>query len=78
MIEFPHTDGGGSYGKASTDFKFAASVASFGMILRGSEHKGSATFDTVLELAEEGKGADDGGWRAEFINLVKKAKGLAR
>jgi Ca-activated chloride channel family protein len=76
LIEFPHTDGGGSYGKASGDFKFAASVASFGMILRGSEHKGSATFDTVLELAEEGKGADEVGWRAEFINLVKKAKGL--
>lgn len=76
LIEFPHTDSGGSYGKASGDFKFAASVASFGMILRGSEHKGSATFDTVLELAGEGKGSDEGGWRAEFINLVKKAMGL--
>ena len=36
--------------------------------------RGSARFDTVL--AEEGKGADEAGWRADFSNLVKKAKGL--
>ena len=44
------------------------------MILRGSEHKGAATFDTVLELAEEGLGADAHGYRREFIDLVRKAK----
>jgi Ca-activated chloride channel family protein len=76
LLEFPATDNGASYGKASADFKFATAVVAFGMILRDSEYKGSANFDGILELAEESKGADVGGYRAEFINLVKKAKSL--
>jgi Ca-activated chloride channel family protein len=76
LLESVAFDSGASYGKASTDFKFAAAVASFGQILRESEYRGTATFDGVLELALEGKGADDGGYRAEFINLVRKARDL--
>ena len=76
LLEFPATDSGASYGKASADFKFATAVAAFGMVLRDSEYKGSANFEGILELAEEGKGADAGGYRAEFINLVKKARSL--
>ena len=37
--------------RPSTDLRFAAAVAAFGMILRDSEHRGSATLDGVLELA---------------------------
>ena len=77
LLEFPVTDGGASYGKASGDFKFAASVAAFGMILRDSPHKGTATYNGLIELAEEGLGSDEGGYRAEFISLVQKAKALA-
>jgi Ca-activated chloride channel family protein len=76
LLEFPVTDGGASYAKASEDFKFAASVAAFGMILRDSPHKGTATFDQVIELAEEGVGPDAGGYRAEFIGLAQKAKSI--
>ncbi|MBA4148985.1 MAG: VWA domain-containing protein [Verrucomicrobia bacterium] len=64
--------------QASTDFRFAASVASFGMVLKDSEHKGRANFGSVLELAREAKGGDKEGYRAEFINLVKKARELQR
>jgi Ca-activated chloride channel family protein len=46
-------------------------------VFRDSEFKGSATLAGVLELAEEGRGADEGGYRAEFIELVKKARGIA-
>ncbi|HEV3021210.1 MAG TPA: VWA domain-containing protein, partial [Pirellulales bacterium] len=70
-------DAGQSYAEADRDFKFAAAVAAFGLVLRESEFKGSATLAGVLELAEEGRGADEGGYRAEFIELVKKARGLA-
>jgi Ca-activated chloride channel homolog len=76
LLEFPVTDGGATYARASGEFKFAASVAAFGMILRESPHKGGATFGTVLELAHEGLGRDDGGYRAEFLALVQKAKAL--
>ena len=74
LLEFPVTDGGAGYAKASADFKFAAAVAAFGMILRDSPHKGTATFNGVSELAQEGIGRDDQGYRAEFLDLVRKAQ----
>jgi Ca-activated chloride channel family protein len=77
-IEMPVTDRGLSYSKASDDFKFAAAVAQFGMILRNSPHKGTASFDGVVELADEGKGKDEKGYRGEFVEMVKKAKALAK
>ncbi|WP_143709168.1 von Willebrand factor type A domain-containing protein [[Flexibacter] sp. ATCC 35208] len=56
------------------DFKMATAVAAFGMLLRNSEFKGKATYAQVLTLAESAKGADKEGYRAEFIQLVKKAQ----
>ena len=44
-------DSGNSFSQADRDFQFAAAVASFGMLLRDSEHKGTATYDSVLEIA---------------------------
>lgn len=74
LIEVPVTDGGRRCAQASADFKFASAVAGFGMILRGSEHRGTATLDAVQELAEEGKGRDANGYRAEFLQLIRQAK----
>ena len=78
LIQTPVTDSGLPYAKASDDFKFAAAVAGYGMILRNSPHKGTATLDAVLELADEGKGKDDKGYRADFLDLVKKTKALIK
>jgi Ca-activated chloride channel family protein len=58
--------------KTSENFKFSAAVAAFGMLLRDSEFKGDAGYDSVLELARDGKGKDYFGYRAEFIQLVDK------
>ena len=41
------------------------------MILRDSEHKGSATAAQVLALAKDAMGSDPFGYRAEFIRLVE-------
>jgi Ca-activated chloride channel homolog len=76
LLEFPVTDNGRRFNNASTDFKFAAAVAEFGMLLRDSEFKGSSSYGAVLELAGEAKGADAEGYRSEFLNLVRKARGL--
>lgn len=76
LLEIPATDNQMTYSTASPDFKFASAVAAFGMVLRDSPYKGSATFDTVAELAEEGKGRDSNGYRAEFLRLVKIATEL--
>jgi Ca-activated chloride channel family protein len=77
-IEIPATDKGLSYSKASEDFKFTAAVAQFGMILRNSAHKGTASLDGVIELADEGKGKDEKGYRGEFVELARKAKALSK
>ena len=61
-----------------SDLKFAAAVAEFGMILRDSEYKGNGTLEAVLEWAREGKGGDANGYRAGFIELVRKAQALKR
>lgn len=76
LADFPLRDGGGSFAQASADFKFAASVAAFGMILRDSPHKGSATLSQVEDWAESGLGDDPGGHRREFIGLTQAAKRL--
>jgi Ca-activated chloride channel family protein len=76
--EIPVVDSGASYAKASGDFKFAAAVASFGMLLRGSPFRGQASLDAAMELATDGLDFDPNGLRAEFIDLVRKAKSLAR
>ncbi len=56
--------------KLSEDFYFAAAVTEFGMILRESQYRGNATVESVLQLAEQGLGEDEEGYRQEFIELV--------
>ena len=75
-LEFPLVDRGARFADASDDFKFAAAVASFGLILRDSPHKGGATLASVANWAEAGAKTDPGGYRAEFIGLVKRAEAL--
>jgi hypothetical protein len=72
------TDTGSAFAEAPQDLKFAAAVAEFGMILRDSEYKGNGTLQQVLEWAQEGKGADINGYRADFIELVRKAQALSK
>ncbi len=75
-LEFPLTDHGARFAAASADFKFAAAVAEFGMILRNSPHKGAATLQDVLTWAGAGLDGDAGGYRSEFLDLVRQAATL--
>ena len=63
--------------KTSDNFRFAAAVAEFGMLLRHSEFKSNASMDQVFDIARKAKGSDEEGYRAEFIRMVKKADALA-
>jgi len=74
--EFPLVDTGADFAKADGDFQFATAVAAWGMLLRDSPHKGSVTFGQVLGWAENGLGDDAGGYRAEFIQLVRRSAEL--
>ncbi|MBM4090922.1 MAG: VWA domain-containing protein [Planctomycetes bacterium] len=78
LMAYAVTDTGQSFTAASPDFKFAAAVAAFGMLLRDSQHKGDASYDAVLEIGSEGAVGDAGGYRAEFLRLVQRARDLTR
>ena len=76
LIQQPVVDKGVSLNNASNDFKFAAAVAEYGMILRDSEYQGDASLNKVLKLANESKGLDLEGYRSEFINMVESSQKL--
>lgn len=59
---------------AAQEARFSAAVAAFGQLLRGGQYTKSYSYDDVIALAQDAKGADSFGYRAEFINLVRLAK----
>jgi len=71
LIQEPVNDEHISLKQSSNNFKFSAAVAEFGMLLRDSEFKGNTDYEGILKLAQEGKGKDFHGYRAEFIKLVE-------
>jgi len=77
-LEWSVTDGQQGFTAASGDFQFAAAVAGFGLLLRDSQYKGNLTFAAILELAQGGTGDDKRGHRAEFLEMVKRAKALRK
>lgn len=77
-LEFPLQDTGAAFSGASPDFKFAAAVAAFGMVLRDSPQKGASTLGNVIAWAREGIESDAGGYRTEFIALVERAQSVVQ
>jgi Ca-activated chloride channel family protein len=77
LRELPVTDPGKGYAEASEDFRFAAAVASFALLLRDSPHKGESSFALVQELAAAAKNHDPSGYRAEFLELIRQAKAIS-
>jgi Ca-activated chloride channel family protein len=76
-LEFDIAEGRGTSPERSNDFRFAAAVAEAGMLMRGSEHAGLATYDAAIALAKGALGPDAMGRRAEFVRLVERARDLA-
>ena len=72
----PIRDDGGDFEQSTEDFQFAASVAGFGMVLRDSAYRGSASFAAVTEWATPVVAADPSGRRREFLSLVSAAESL--
>jgi Ca-activated chloride channel family protein len=62
--------------QATTDQRFAASVAAFGQKLKGSSYGETLTWDQISALANGAKGADADGYRGEFVQLIKLASVL--
>lgn len=75
LIEQPVTPGliYADSADVSDDMRFAAAVAAFGQKLKGSDYGGEMGWDEIEALARSGRGADESGYRVEFINLIKTA-----
>ena len=58
----------------SSEFRFAAAVASFGMLLRQSPNAGKSSIEDVIAIAERSMGADEFGYRAEFVRMARRAQ----
>jgi Ca-activated chloride channel family protein len=52
MLGVPVVNTDASWEQASSDFRFAAAVAAFGLVLRDSPHRSDADLDMVLQLAQ--------------------------
>jgi Ca-activated chloride channel family protein len=74
LLSFPMVDREQTFAKSTVDFRFAAAVAAFGMILRESPYRETATMDSVLSIAEGSLGSDRNGYRREFLQLVARAR----
>ncbi len=76
LIDHPVLDKGIIIDKTSDNFRFAAAVAEFGLLLRNSAFKSSASYAQVITLAKKAKGEDKEGYRKEFLKLVSNAHSL--
>ena len=73
LIEHPVMDNNIKLENTSDNYRFAAAVAEFGLLLRNSSFKSDASFTQVIGLAKKAKGEDKEGYRKEFIKLVSSA-----
>lgn len=58
--------------EATENLRFAAAVAEFGMLLRKSEFKKNANYESAKQLATNAVGKDIEGYRKEFLTLIDK------
>ena len=76
-MDLPLADRDVKFSDADADARFAAAVAAFGMVLKDSPYRGTATLGWVLDTATTSAGQDRGGYREEFVSLVRKAIALS-
>ena len=74
LLAFPLMDTNKPFAEVDQDFKWAASVAQFAMLLRNSAHKGSASWSGLIETAES-LATDES--RRECVNMIRAAAGLS-
>ena len=67
-------DKNNAFESASDNLRFASAVAGFGMLLRDSNYKGAANFNSVWQIANSSRGNDLKNYRGEFLELVEKAR----
>lgn len=72
LIETPILPGG----EATPDMVFATAIAGFGQLLQNSPYLGNWSYTQAIDLANEAKGADEFGYRAQAVQLMRLADSL--
>lgn len=75
-FEEPVLAGARPFASLTADTRFATAVTAFGLALRNSKHRGTATLEDVSRWALDALGDDPEGLRTEFCDLVGKAREL--
>ena len=57
-------------------FRYSASVAAFGDLLRGGAYSQAFSYDDVLQLVRNARSDDANGYKREFTDLVQAARNL--
>lgn len=70
LLEYPVTENAYS-DSMSENLTFASTVVQFGLVLRDSEYKGTATYDSILAILENYDFESDS-YKSEFISLVEE------
>jgi Ca-activated chloride channel family protein len=77
LLEHTVTGYAQAFEKASSNLRFAAAVAAFGMQLRSSPYKGHMAYDDIIHTARAAMDEDKENYRGEFVQLVARARDLA-
>lgn len=78
LLEHIITDNNSAFEKATQNFRFAAVVAQMAMKVNGSKQLSEISWNSLIKQARDAKGADQYGYRAEFIALMEKAELLSK
>jgi Ca-activated chloride channel family protein len=80
LIERPITaaDGFASIERAPESTRWATAIAGYGQLLRGDAYLDrDYAWRNVIDLAQNARGRDEFGWRAEFVQLARAASSAA-
>ncbi|OAN85041.1 hypothetical protein A8B78_05955 [Jannaschia sp. EhC01] len=74
LIDFPIA---AAVAEPGTDAQFAAAIAGFGQLLRGSDFLGEWDYADAIALANANRGTDEFGYRTEAVQLMRLAQSLS-
>ncbi len=74
LLTFPLVDSEQDFGQADRDFQWAATVAQFGMLLRGSRYAGQSNWSSLLEQATRVAGVEPDATRQECLEMIRKCQ----
>ncbi len=78
LMEIPILPSDNADGSASQDMQFATAIAGFGQLLQGGTYLNDWGYDEAIALANNAKGTDHFGYRAEAVRLMRLAQSLSQ